>query len=155
MSVDAVREHLGRFGVADRIQLLGSSTATVQEAADAIGCGPAEIAKSIAFDVDGAAILVVASGDTRIDNARFKAQFGTKPKMMPPREMPTRVGHDVGGVSPFGVPSEVQIFLAESLRRFETVWPAAGSDNAVVWVMVEELEEFCNTHAWVSVTKTA
>lgn len=154
MSVETVREHLRRFGAADRIRVLDSSSATVQEAADAIGCGVPQIAKTLAFEVNGVPILVVTSGDTKIDNAKFKAQFDTKPKMLPVVEMPARVGHDVGGVCPFGVPVGVQTFLDESLQRFETVWPGAGSDNAVVWVNLDELEKFCGTREWVTVTRS-
>lgn len=155
MSVDAVREHLSRFGVADRIRLLDSSTATVQQAADAIGCAASQIAKTLAFEVAGAPVLVVTSGDTKVDNAKFKARFETKPRMLSPAEMPTRIGHSVGGVCPFAVPAGVQIFLDESLRRFETMWPAAGSANSVVWVNLAEFEQFCDVQGWVSVAKVA
>ncbi|MPN08271.1 hypothetical protein SDC9_155553 [bioreactor metagenome] len=130
------------------------SSATVELAAAALGCEPARIAKSLSFLVQERPVLVVAAGDARVDNARFKAQFQVKAKMLSHDEVEELVGHPVGGVCPFGVRPGVEIYLDESLRRFDTVFPACGSANSAIEVTVTELERYSGSLGWVAVCKT-
>ena len=129
------------------------SSATVELAAQALGCEPCRIAKSLSFLVDGHAVLVVAAGDTKVDNPRYKTQFGTKAKMLAPEEAETLVGHAVGGVCPFAVNEGVAVYLDESLKRFETVFPACGSSNSAIELTIAELERCSGYTAWVDVCK--
>lgn len=153
MAIEAVRAYLAQYGVADRIQEFDVSSATVELAAQALGCEPRRIAKSLSFLVDGHAVLVVAAGDARVDNPRFKAQFGTKAKMLTPAQAEELVGHAVGGICPFAVKEGVAVYLDESLRRFETVFPACGSSNSAIELTIAELEECSGSTAWVDVCK--
>ena len=122
-------------------------------AAQALGCQPCRIAKSLSFLVEGRAVLVVAAGDARIDNPRYKAQFGTKAKMLSPEEAETLVGHAVGGVCPFAVNEGVDVYLDVSLKRFETVFPACGSSNSAIELSIPELEKFSGYSGWIDVCK--
>ena len=140
MSVEAVRAHLAVFGLEDRVMEFALSSATVELAAVAVGCEPARIAKTLSFDVGGEAVLIVTAGDRKIDNPKFKAQFHTKAKMLSPDDALSRIGHAVGGVCPFAVHDGVQIYLDDSLRRFDTVYPAAGSASSAVRLTPAELE---------------
>lgn len=153
MSIEKVRTYLAQYGLDGRILEFETSSATVELAAAAAGCEPARIAKSLSFLVDGRAILVVAAGDAKVDNAKYKAQFGTKAKMLSPDQVTEMVGHAVGGVCPFAVNQGVEVYLDVSLRRFATVFPAAGSANSAVEFTCEELERYAQTDRWVDVCK--
>ncbi len=153
MSVEAVRNHLAAFGLANRIREFDISSATVELAAVAVGCEPARIAKTLSFDIGGDAVLIVAAGDAKIDNPAFKARFHTKAKMLNPADAPTRIGHAVGGVCPFAVCDGVQVYLDESLRRFSTVFPAAGSSQSAVELTLEELQKASGSLGFIDVCK--
>ena len=153
MAIEKVRAYLAKYGIEDRIRELDVSSATVELAARAIGCEPCRIAKTLSFLVDGRAVLVVAAGDAKIDNPKYKAQFGTKAKMLTPEEAETLVGHAVGGVCPFGINEGVTVYLDESLKRFSTVYPACGSSNSVIELTLEELETYSGYVSWVDVCK--
>ena len=152
MSIEKVRNYFQSFGVEDRIREFSVSSATVELAAVAVGVEGARIAKSLSFKVDEQPIIIVAAGDTKVDNSRYKAQFHTKAKMLTHEEAHTLIGHDVGGVCPFALPEGVRVYLDESLRRFDTVFPAAGSANSAIELTCEELERYSsNFTAWVDV----
>lgn len=154
MSIERVRADLRERGLEERIRELPESSATVELAARALGTDPARIAKSLAFRSGDGALLVVAAGDARVDNARFKAQFHQKAKMLSPQETHDLIGHDVGGVCPFALPEGIPVWLDVSLRRFDTVFPAAGSSNSAVRLTCQELEEAVSDLAgWVDVCK--
>lgn len=154
MSIQKVRAYFETLGIADRIREFTASSATVELAAVAVGVEGARIAKSLSFKVDDHPIIIVVAGDAKVDNSRYKAQFHTKAKMLTFEEAHTLIGHDVGGVCPFALPEDVQVYLDVSLKRFETVFPAAGSDNSAVEMTCEELERYAsNFVAWVDVCK--
>ena len=142
MSIEKVREYLSSYGLAEKIIEFDVSSATVELAAAALSCEPCQIAKSMAFLMGEGAILVVAAGDVKIDNAKFKAEFGTKAKMVPFAEVEQFVGHAAGGVCPFAVKDGVAVYLDESLKRFDTVYPACGSSNSAIGLSIPELEKF-------------
>lgn len=142
------------LGIADRIREFDVSSATVELAAVAVGVEGARIAKSLSFKVNEEPIIIVAAGDAKVDNAKYKAQFHTKAKMLTHEEAHTLIGHDVGGVCPFALPENVKVYLDVSLKRFETVFPAAGSDSSAIELTCEELERYSsNFQAWVDVCK--
>ena len=154
MSIEKVRTYFRPLGMEERIREFSVSSATVELAAVAVGVEGARIAKSLSFKVDDQPIIIVVAGDAKVDNSRYKAQFHTKAKMLTFEEAHTLVGHDVGGVCPFALPEDVKVYLDASLRRFETVFPAAGSDNSAVEMTCEELERYSsNFTAWVDVCK--
>lgn len=153
MAIEKVKACFEQCGIADRIQEFAVSSATVELAAQALGCEPCRIAKTLSFLVDGHAVLVVAAGDAKIDNPKYKAKFGEKAKMLTPDEVEAMVGHAVGGVCPFGVNDGVRVYLDESLKRFETVFPACGSSNSAVELSVRELEQYSGCTSWVDVCK--
>lgn len=153
MAIEKVRAYFETCGIADRIQEFDVSSATVELAAAALNCEPKRIAKSLSFMVNGRAILVVAAGDAKIDNAKYKAQFATKAKMLTPDEAESLVGHAVGGVCPFAVNQEVSVYLDQSLKRFQTVFPACGSSNSAIELTITELEQYANYCDWVDVCK--
>ena len=154
MSIAKVRAYFEGFGIADRIREFEVSSATVELAAVAVGVEGARIAKSLSFKVDEQPIIIVAAGDAKVNNSAYKAQFHTKAKMLTHEEAHTLIGHDVGGVCPFALPENVKVYLDESLRRFETVFPAAGSSNSAIEMTCEELERYSsNFTAWVDVCK--
>ena len=153
MAIEKVREYFSRYGVSDRIQEFDVSSATVELAAQALGCEPRRIAKTLSFHAGGRAVLVVAAGDARIDNQKFKAQFGAKAKMLRPGEAEELIGHAVGGVCPFAIEDGVATYLDESLRRFDTVFPACGSSNSAIELTIAELERYSNYVSWVDVCK--
>ena len=142
MSIAAVREYFAQFGMADQVLEFETSSATVELAAQAVGVIPARIAKSLSFKVDGKAILIIAAGDAKVDNAKFKAHFHTKAKMLTPEEVTELVGHAIGGVCPFAIKEGVEVYLDESMRRFETVFPAAGSSNSAIQLTCDQLERY-------------
>lgn len=153
MSIEAVRTYFETLGIAGRILEFDESSATVELAAHAVGCAPARIAKTLSFRVGETPVLIVAAGDAKVDNARFKAQFHTKAKMLTPGEAVTLIGHAVGGVCPFAVKDGVQVYLDASLKRFDTVYPACGSANSAIELTLEELERLSRFDAWVDVCK--
>jgi len=153
MSIDKARAYLAQFGMDGRVIEFETSSATVEVAAQAAGTEPARIAKTLSFMIDGAPALVVCAGDTRIDNRRFKDTFHTKPRMIAREQVEELVGHGVGGVCPFGVNESVRVYLDESLRRFETVFPAAGSSNSAIELTCDELEQVARPVAWVDICK--
>ena len=140
MAIDAVKAYFRQYGMEDRVLEFPTSSATVELAAQAAGCEPCRIAKSLTFLVGEGAVLVVCAGDAKIDNGKYKAQFGVKAKMLTPDQVERMVGHAVGGVCPFGIHDGVAVYLDESLRRFQTVFPAAGSANSAIELTIEELE---------------
>ena len=153
MSIENVREYLRGFGLADRIQEFAVSSATVELAAQALGCAPARIAKTLSFEVGDKAVLVVAAGDAKVDNAKFKAFFHTKAKMLPPDEVEQRIGHAVGGVCPFGIREDVEVYLDRSLLRFDQVYPACGSANSAIGLTLPELEKAAHSRGTIDVCK--
>lgn len=153
MSFEKAKAHLKKYALADRITEFDVSSATVAQAALAIGCREAEIAKTLSFAVGEETVLIVAAGDVKIDNAKFKAQFHTKAKMLPFDSVEEKTGHAPGGVCPFGINSGVRVFADQSLRRFETVYPAAGSANSAVRLSVDELYTAAECEDWVDVCK--
>ena len=154
MSIEKVRAYFQPLGIAERIQEFSVSSATVELAAQAVGVEGARIAKSLSFKVDDQPILVVAAGDAKVDNSRYKAQFHTKAKMLTHEEAHDLIGHDVGGVCPFALPENVKVYLDVSLKRFGTVYPAAGSDNSAIELTCKELEKYASNFAgWVDVCK--
>ena len=153
MSAEKAKAHLMKYGFADRIITLGESSATVELAAHALGCEPARIAKSLTFSANGKPVMIVTAGDVKIDNAKYKAQFGCKAKMLSPNEVAELIGHLIGGVCPFGVNDGVDVYLDVSLKRFERVFPAAGSGNTAVDLSIEELEKCSEFKEWTDVTK--
>lgn len=154
MAIEKVRAYFETVGIADRIREFEVSSATVALAAEALGCEGCRIAKTLSFHVNGGVVLVVAAGDAKIDNPKYKAQFGTKAKMLAFEEAEPLIGHAVGGVCPFAVNDGVEVYLDESLKRFETVYPACGSSNSAIELTVAELEQYSGYRAWVDVCKT-
>ena len=153
MSIEKVREDLTGFGLADRVIEFTVSSATVALAAQALGCEEAHIAKTLSFLQDGKAVLIVMAGDARIDNPRYKLRFSQKAKMLTPDEAIEFTGHAVGGVCPFALPEGVTVWLDESLLRFETVYPAAGTSSSAVRLTPAELETASRAAGWVDVCK--
>lgn len=154
MSIQRVREHLEQFGAAERIREFAQSTATVELAAQAAGVEPGRIAKTLSFKLEEEhTILVVAAGDAKVDNRKYKAAFGGKARMLTAQEAEERIGHAVGGVCPFGVKEGVEVYLDRSLERFATVLPAAGSSNSCIELTLPELEKFSGARGWVDVCK--
>lgn len=155
MAIEKVREYLKEFDLDGKIQEFDVSSATVELAAEALGCEPERIAKSITFTVDGSAVLIVTAGDTKIDNPKYKAQFGTKAKMLSFNEVEELIGHAVGGVCPFAVNDGVKVYLDNSLKRFDTVFPACGSSNSAIELTLDELEKASGFIEWIDVCKLA
>ena len=153
MSIQRVREYFKEYGMENRIQEFQVSSATVELAAQALHCDPERIAKTLSFMVKDRVVLVVAAGDMKIDNSKYKAQFGTKAKMLSPDDAEILVGHKVGGVCPFGVKEGVEIYLDVSLKRFETIFPACGSANSAIELTISELEKYSGFLEWVEVCK--
>lgn len=153
MSIDRVREYFRQYNMEERIREFEVSSATVALAAKALGCAPARIAKTLSFMVGKQPILIVAAGDVKIDNAKYKKQFGTKAKMLSPEQVVELIGHAVGGVCPFGVKEGVKIYLDESLKRFETVFPACGSSNSAIELTIPEMEQYAGEEGWIDVCK--
>lgn len=153
MAVEKVKAYFAQYGMADRVQEFPVSSATVELAAQALHCEPCHIAKTLSFLVGDKAILIVAAGDAKIDNPKYKAQFGTKAKMLTPGQVETMVGHGVGGVCPFAVNEGVAVYLDVSLKRFKTVFPACGSSNSAIELTIPELELCSGYTAWVDVCK--
>ena len=153
MAIEKVRAYFREWGMEDRVREFPVSSATVELAAQALGCEPCRIAKTLSFLLEGKAILIVAAGDARVDNRKYKERFGAKAKMLTPEEAVTLVGHAVGGVCPFAVNDGVDVYLDESLRRFATVFPACGSANSAIELTIAELERYSACRDWVDVCK--
>lgn len=153
MSIESVRVYFKTLGLEDKILEFPVSSATVALAAAALGTEQARIAKTLSFMVRGEPVLIVAAGDCRVDNRKFKGKFSCKAAMLSPQEAEERVGHAVGGVCPFAVKSGVRIYLDESLKRFETVFPACGSSNSAIQLTPAELEKYSGGAEWVDVCK--
>ena len=153
MSIEKVRAFFASFGMESRILEFPVSSATVELAAQALNCEGCRIVKTLSFHVNGKAILICAAGDAKVDNAKYKARFGAKAKMLSHEEAATLIGHAVGGVCPFAVNEGVEVYLDESIKRFETVFPAAGSSNSAIELTIAEMEQFSGFTAWVDVCK--
>ena len=153
MSIEKVRGFFDQYGMENRILELPVSSATVELAAQALNCAPCRIAKTLSFGVNGAPILIVTAGDAKVDNAKFKARFGVKAKMLSHNDAATLIGHAVGGVCPFAVKERVAVYLDVSMKRFETVFPAAGSSNSAIELTIPELETYSGFADWVDVCK--
>lgn len=153
MSIEKAKACLSALGYADHIIELAASTATVSEAAQALGVQPGMIAKTMSFLQGDKAVLILTEGTAKVDNRKYKDTFRTKAKMIPLEDVECLIGHAPGGVCPFGVPDNVDVYLDESLRQFETVYPAAGNDHSAVKLTLAELEQVANAKGWVDVCK--
>lgn len=153
MAIEKVKAYFKKYGMEEKIQEFDVSSATVELAAAALGCEPQRIAKTLSFSIDGKAVLIVAAGDAKIDNPKYKAKFGKKAKMLSLDEVEALVGHAVGGVCPFAVKEGVDVYLDVSLKRFETVFPACGSSNSAIELTIAQLEEYSGYVEWVDVCK--
>ena len=153
MSLERAKNYLESKGFGDRIIIPEHSSATVAEAAAALGCEPGMIAKTLSFLQKDRPVLILAEGTARIDNKKYRARFCCKAKMIPADQVEALIGHDIGGVCPFGVNENVTVYLDESLKRHETVYPAAGTDHSAVRLGIAELEECCGYPDWVDICK--
>ena len=153
MSLERAKNYLESKGFGDRIIIPEHSSATVAEAAAALGCEPGMIAKTLSFLQNDRPVLILAEGTARIDNKKYRACFCCKAKMIPAERVEALIGHDIGGVCPFGVNENVTVYLDESLKRHETVYPAAGTDHSAVRLGIAELEECCGYPDWVDICK--
>ncbi len=154
MAFEEAKSYLVGKGFGERIYEFDVSSATVELAALAVGTEPARIAKSLTFMVEDGPVMIICSGDTKIDNSKYKGFFHKKAKMLTRDEVNELIGHDVGGVCPFGIKDGVSVYLDESLRRFEKVFPACGSANSAVELTPEELEMLSGSIAWIDVCKS-
>lgn len=154
MSIEKVREHLRSFGKDEAIREFATSSATVEQAANTIGVMPAQIAKTLSFRGEGEdAFLVVAAGDAKIDNKKFRHTFGLKARMLTPEEVLEQTGHEIGGVCPFGLVKKLDVFLDKSMQRFDSLFPACGSTNSAIELSPSEIYDFADGKAWVDVCK--
>lgn len=155
MAIEKVREYFGQFGMEERIMEFDVSSATVDLAAEAVGTEPARICKTLSFlKPEGGCILIQAAGDARIDNRKFKDQFHTKAKMLKPDEVIEYTGHAIGGVCAFGIErDDVDVYCDDSMKRFETMFPACGSDNSAIELSLDELEKYSKAKGWIDVCK--
>ena len=153
MSLENAKEHLKKYGLDNKIKEFDVSSATVKEAALALNCREAEIAKTLSFLVNDKPILIVTAGNRKIDNAKYKSKFNEKAKMIKAFEVESLIGHKVGGVCPFGVNNDVDIYLDISLKDFDIVYPACGSSNSAIPLTLKELEEASNYKEWIDVCK--
>lgn len=153
MAIENVRNFFKQYNMDTQIQEFAVSSATVDLAAEALGCKTERIAKTLSFLVNGQAVLVVTSGEAKIDNKKFKENFNTKAKMLSPDEVTSLVGHAIGGVCPFAIKSDVSVFLDISLKRFETVYPACGNSNSAIELTIKQLEKYSGYSQWIDVCK--
>ena len=153
MSIDKVKAYFKQFDMESRILEFDESSATVELAAHAVGCEPARIAKTLSFWIDEQPILIIAAGDAKIDNAKYKGKFAKKAKMLSFDEVESVIGHGVGGVCPFGINEGIIVYLDESLKRFASVYPACGSSNSAIGLTISELEQYSNYSEWIDVCK--
>jgi len=155
MSFNKAISHLKKFGLDNRVKEFDVSSATVELAASAVGVEPAKIAKTLSFEAPDGCILIVTAGDMKVNGAKFKAEFGIKPRMLSLENVEEKIGHQVGGVCPFGVNNGVGVYLDVSMRRFDTIYPACGSANSSVRLSCEELFESSGARKWVDVCISA
>ena len=153
MSIEIVREYLKQFQADDRILEFATSSATVELAAQAVGCIPARIAKTLSFYTEDGCMLIVAAGDAKIDNSKFKHFFGYKAKMLNAEDVATMTNHAIGGVCPFGVPENVAVYLDKSMQRFDTIFPACGSSNSAIELDCDTLFTYSRAKEWIDVCK--
>ena len=153
MSLERARKHLEKYGLAERIRLTEDSSATVELAALAVGVEPGRIAKTLSFIIDGKPALILAEGTARIDNRKYKDRFHTKAKMILPDQVEELVGHAPGGVCPFGIHEGIPVYLDDSMKRFETVFPAVGSGNSAIELNLDELFQYSSAVEWIDVCK--
>ena len=153
MSLERAKKYLKKYGFDERIMEFDVSSATVLQAAEAIHCREEEIAKTLSFLIHDKPIVIVVTGDSKIDNRKFKEEFQTKAKMIPFEQVEEFIGHAAGGVCPFGVNENVDVYLDESLRKMKLVYPACGSSNSAIALNIEELEKVSNYKKWVDVCK--
>ena len=153
MSLEKAKEHLKKYKLDQNIMEFITSSATVQEAAIALNCTEGEIAKTLSFMVEEKPILIVVSGDGKIDNSKYKAEFHKKAKMIPHENVEKIIEHQVGGVCPFGINEGVEVYLDKSLQKYKTVYPASGSSNSAVKLTIQELEQASNYQKWIDVCK--
>ena len=151
--IEKVKDYFKNFGMENRIKEFNQSSATVELAANALGCDPNRIAKTLSFYLNDSAILIVVAGKYKINNAKFKAKFNTKAKMLTPDDAEKLIGHAVGGVCPFAINPGIDVYLDESLKKYETVFPACGSSNSAIELTIEELEKYSNFLEWIDVSK--
>ena len=154
MSITRAREYFAKFGMENRIIEFATSSATVALAAVAAGCEEARICKTLSFMGKEGPLLILVAGDVKIDNHKYKEQFGVKAKMLTAEQVEELIGHAVGGVCPFGIKEGVAVYLDDSMRRFETMFPACGSSNSAIELTIEELERYSGYKAWVNIGKT-
>ena len=155
MSIERAKEYLKQYNLSDRVMVFSISSATVKDAAIAVGCAEGEIAKSLTFLIDDSPIMILAEGTAKIDNAKYKAEFHTKAKMIPFEDVERLIGHAAGGVCPFGINDGVKVYLDVSLKKYDIVYPAAGNDKSAVKLSIEELEKASKFIKWVDVCKVA
>ncbi|NSB14553.1 YbaK/EbsC family protein [Clostridium beijerinckii] len=153
MAIEKVKEYFKKYGIDNRVQEFDVSSETVALAAEALHCDPCRIAKTLSFMVAENPILIVVAGDAKIDNPKYKAHFKAKAKMLTLKETENLIGHAVGGVCPFAINEGVKVYLDESLKRFQTVFPACGSGNSAIEVTIEELEKYSGYDEWIDVCK--
>lgn len=153
MSIEKVRAYFAQYHMEERILEFPVSSATVELAAQALGCEGKRIVKTLAFQGPSGPVLIATAGDAKVDNAKYKAFFGVKAKMLSHDDAATLIGHAVGGVCPFAVKEGVQVYLDVSIQRFETVFPAAGSSNSAIELTIPEMEKYSGFTAWVDVCK--
>ena len=146
MSFEKVKEYMKKFGLDDKILKFDVSSATVELAAIAVGCKPEQIAKSLTFMVSDRPVMIVCAGDTKIDNSKYKAVFGEKAKMLKFEEVESLIGHAVGGVCPFAISEDVDVYFDEALKRFEKVYPACGSSNSAIGITLDVFEKIAQNY---------
>ena len=151
MALEIAKQYLEERGFGDRVMVFDVSSATVELAAQAVGTEPARICKSLTFLVEEKPVMILCAGDAKINNSKYKAFFHTKAKMLSFDQVHELIGHDVGGVCPFGIKEGVTVYLEESLKRFDIVYPACGSGNSAVKLTIPELEELSGYTAWIDV----
>ncbi len=153
MSYENVKQYLESVGIGDRLKLLSHASATVEQAAEAIGCAPRQIAKTLSFLAGEEPILIIAAGDAKVDNKKFKELFHQKARMIPADQVESYIGHAPGGVCPFAIREGVSVYLDISIKRFDRVYPAGGNDHSAVDLTPEELEKYSGSSKWIDVCK--
>lgn len=155
MSFEKAKEYLSKYNLEDHVMTFDVSSRTVAEAATAIGCQEGEIAKTLSFIVEDKPILIVVSGASRIDNSKYKAEFHTKAKMVPYEQVESLIGHAAGGVCPFGIKDDIDVYLDESIKKYDIIYPACGNAQSAVKLTLKELEKIANSKKWIDVCKKA
>ena len=151
MAIDKVKEYFKKYNMEDKIMEFDTSSATVELAAVTVGVIPARIAKTLSFKSEEGCLLIVTAGDSKIDNSKFKKEFKMKAKMLSPDEVLNLVGHAIGGVCPFAINENIPVYLDESMKRFDTVFPACGSSNSAIELSCEELFKYSKAEKWIDV----